>query len=150
MSYKNIAAMKANELMQGDIILYEYDGQKFPARVIEIYRNSVLVESINGEYEPIEIEEDKIFPVALTQEILEKNGWKDISTHTLKGCDTFRLCLEQRSFDYTLTLKMRDYFRLDSYDDRVYTLCQVNFGFKYVHELQHALSLCGIEKNIEL
>lgn len=91
---------------------------------------------------------DYLDPIPLTPEILEKNGWKNISTHTLKGCDTFRLCLEQRSFDYTLTLKMRDYFRLDSYDDRVYTLCEVNFGFKYVHELQHALRLCGIEKEI--
>lgn len=89
-------------------------------------------------------------PSPLTPEIMEKNGWKDISDHTLKGCETFRLHIEQRSFDYTLTLKMRDYFRLDSYDDRVYTLCEVNFGFNYVHELQHALRLCGIEKEIEL
>ncbi len=89
-------------------------------------------------------------PIPIIPEILEKNGWKNISDHTLKGCDTFRLCLEQSSFDYTLTLKMRDYFRFDSYDDRVYTLCAVNFGFKYLHELQLAFRLCGIEKKIIL
>ena len=93
---------------------------------------------------------DEFQPIPLTPEILEKNGFKNISDHTLKGSDTFRLRVEQRGFDYTITIKLRDYFRLDSYDDRVYTLCEIDFGLNYVHELQRALKLCGIEKTIEL
>lgn len=135
--------MIATDLMIGDWVSYRRD---YPDRINGISANAYSVYLIKDGWIPIE----KINPIPLTPEILEKNGWKDISTHTLKGCDTFRLCLEQRSFDYTLTLKMRDYFRLDSYDDRVYTLCEVNFGFKYVHQLQHALRLCGVEKEIVL
>lgn len=58
--------MEANELMQGDLVLYEYNGEKIHARVVEIYRSSALVESVSKEYEPIEIEEDKLFPIPLT------------------------------------------------------------------------------------
>ena len=89
-------------------------------------------------------------PIPLTPEILEKNGWKDISTHTLKGCETYKLTYEQNSFDYTITVKLRGYFKLQSYDDGYYTLCEMDYGVKYVHELQHALKLCGIEKEITL
>lgn len=132
--------MKANELMLGDWVynnVADITFQVYPQFFSQWHNQPEQFKAI-------------IHPIPLTPEILEKNGWKDISTHTLKGCDTFRLRLNQRSFDYTLTLKMRDYFRLDSYDDRVYTLCELNFGFKYVHQLQHALRLCGIEKEIEL
>lgn len=132
-------ALRSIDLMIGDWVLCH--GK--PMQIMEIFSDVVNCEVWPYDYADLE-------PIPLTAEILEKNGWKDISDHTLKGCETFRLHLEQRSFDYTLTLKMRDYFRLDSYDDRVYTLCEVNFGFKYVHELQHALRLCGIDKEIIL
>lgn len=89
-------------------------------------------------------------PIPLTAEILEKNGWKDISDHTLKGCETFKLHYEQRSFDFYITIKLRDYFKLESYDDRYYTLCEMEFGCRFVHQLQHALKLCGIDKEIVL
>ena len=89
-------------------------------------------------------------PIPLTAEILEKNGWKDISDHTLKGCETFKLHYEQRSFDFYITIKLRDYFKLESYDDRFYTLCEMEFGCRFVHQLQHALRLCGIDKEIVL
>lgn len=128
--------MKTSELMKRDIILYEYDGQKFPARVIEIYRNSVLVESINGEYEPIEIEEDKIFPVDLTPEILEKNGFRHgcyVGGYYSPDCP-FRVFTKTRGTCGFTTL----------FDD------EIHFSCVFVHELQHALRLCGIDKEITL
>lgn len=142
--------MKANELMQGDIVIYEYDGQKFPARVIEIYRNSVLVESINGEYEPIEIEEDKIFPVQLTQEILEKNGFT-VGKYKLPLSDEEidKFSLSEVGDDYVrevvlLPLTMNYTWSFGSVDGTDIPVIQS------LHELQHALSLCGIEHDFKL
>lgn len=133
--------MKANELMQGYIVLYEYDGQKFPARVIEIYRNSVLVESINGEYEPIEIEEDKIFPAPLSPEILERNGfkWNRYNTSLNLTCGTIHM--GYGFYKYCLSVSDWD-------DDGTTQI--VSMECKYLHHLQNILRLCGIEKEIEL
>ena len=122
-----------NELMIGDIVLYEYDGQKFPARVVEIYRDSVLVESINGEYEPIEIEEDKIFPVEITSEILEKNGFVYNAIPFVDGWEQFGLTLYRGGNGYRIDCGMN-----------------VSLIIDCVHELQHALRLCGIEKEITI
>lgn len=142
--------MKANELMQGDIVLYEYNGEKIHARVVEVYRSSALVESVSKEYEPIEIAEDKLFPIPLTPEILEKNGFKYTNNHTLQGSDTYILRYEQNGFDYTITYKLNDWFAVDSYDDRTYRIFEMETGRWCVHQLQHALRLCGINKEIVL
>ena len=148
--------MKTNELIRGDIILYEYDGQKFPARVIEIYRSSVLVESVDGEYEPIEIEEDKIFPVGLTPEILEKNGFK----YDGSG----QRCMMLMTPHGESGTRWNIYVGLKRKTIEVFSAPPVEKspGWRksnkvylevcgcFVHELQHALRLCGITLNIEV
>ena len=93
---------------------------------------------------------DFLDPIPLTPEILEKNGFRYTNQYTLKGADTYVLCLEQRGFDFMITIKLNDYFALDSYDDRMYRLAEIQTGKWYVHDLQHALRLCGIEKEIVL
>ena len=131
--------MKANELMLGYLVLYEYNGEKIRARVVEVYRSSVLVESVSKEYEPIEIEEDKLFPVLLTPEILEKNGFRKLVTY---GTEKW----------------LRDNVRLNFYDSgETWRFCADTnrnensvIYIRFVHELQHALRICGIEKEIEL
>lgn len=139
--------MKATELMVGDWVYCE--GQPTP--------DNVTIETItedgvwfNGPNYEGAASYDRIFPIPITPEILEKNGFENISDHTLKGCDTFRLDVEQRGFEYCVTIKLKDYFKLQSYDDRWYTLCEMEFGCHNVHELQHALRLCGIDKEIVL
>lgn len=96
------------------------------------------------------VEKSFVEPIPLTPEILAKNGFHYTNEHTLKGADTYILRLEQRGFDFTITIKLNDYFALDSYDDRVYRLVEISTGKWYVHELQHALRLCGIEHDIIL
>lgn len=125
--------MKANELMQGDLILYEYNGEKFHARVVEIYRSSALVESVSKEYEPIEIEEDKLSPVPLTPEILEKNGFVYNAIPFADGWEQFGLTLYRGGNGYRIN-------------------CGINVSLiiDCVHQLQLALRLCGIDKEIEL
>lgn len=93
---------------------------------------------------------DYLDPIPLTSEILEKNGFHYTNQHTLKGADTYVHRLEQCGFDYTITIKLNDYFALDSYDDRMYRLAEIETGKWYVHHLQHALRLCGITKEIQI
>ena len=140
--------MKTTDLMIGDWT------------TIKGYNNKLKVVAINGETITIADEDNHgalgDYPVSaldgipLTPEILEKNGFRDISSHTLKGCETFCLDIVQRGYKYRITIKLRGYFKLQSYDDRWYTLCEMEFGCSFVHELQHALKLCGIEKEIVL
>ena len=80
-------------------------------------------------------------------DFLEKNGFVYTNNHTLKGADTY-IC---RYKDYKLIYKLGDYFAVDSYDDRYYRLFETQFCHKWsVHELQHALRLCGIDKEIAI
>jgi len=79
-------------------------------------------------------------PIPLTQEILEKNGWSEdydeetgsVSHHFPEDTD----------------------FKLEIYSEGKTVLWTINcyeyeiIRFSYVHELQHALKLCKIEKTI--
>ena len=80
---------------------------------------------------------DVLQPIPLTIEILLKNGYKE----TAEGVST--------------------HYWIDDYDDPVMVLYSLDkfyleyiewthIELKYVHELQHALRLCGIEKEIKL
>ena len=85
---------------------------------------------------------DCIEPIPLTPEILEKNGWK----HKYYG-------IYRQTIGETITI---DIFPegCSVEDDRgsqnLYRLRYHLPALKFVHELQHALRLCGIEKEIEL
>lgn len=84
-------------------------------------------------------------PILLTSEILEKNGFEDI------GDDTYQL--EEKPCWFWV-----DFFRHTygcEYDTSTYEYEDDEhrlklYGIPSVHELQHALRLCGIEKEIEL
>lgn len=91
---------------------------------------------------------DYLEPIPLTPEILEKNGFKYTDNHTLQGADTYILRYEQNGFDYTITYKLDDWFAVDSYDDRTYRIFEMETGRWCVHQIQHALKLCGIGKEI--
>ena len=74
--------------------------------------------------------EDKIEGIPLTPEILKKNGWKRVD----------EIFMEKRVDDNT-------YF---SWADRCGAVLYQNGHYmcdcKYVHELQHALRLCGLNE----
>lgn len=81
---------------------------------------------------------EDITPIPITPEILEKNGWH-IPKHKI-WCQnddvTFYMC---RYTDGTYEIYADG-------DSEFSNFCNIRF----VHELQHALKLCGIEKTIEL
>ena len=81
---------------------------------------------------------DDIEPIPLTAEILEKNGF--VGELCSNGIDYV-------SEEYKLRIICKT-------NDVGWTIYANHFGLDkkdvFVHELQHALRLCGIEKEIEL
>lgn len=114
--------MKPNELLVGDWVL---DGTRI-AQITSITCDGVI-ETTANKFSNIEV----IEPFPLTAEILEGNGFE------FDGDDIYKWG------DYQLVIVYKGGF-----------LFGWVFGYRkqlnYVHELQHVLRLCGIDKNIVL
>ena len=113
-------------------------------KVVGITDSYIEVEVRDGEYN-VDAHEDELKPIPLTPEILEKNGFE------LKG-DGWLWCedkdVEEQNYSFVQ-------FRRDG-EVRVVEINHLNKAvtkfrnIQNVHELQHALKLCGIDKEIEL
>ena len=123
--------MKVEDLMTGDWYWWEAEGKKYPLQVTKD-TFKLLDEDISN-----------FQPIPLTPEILEKND----------------ILYEKQSFYYVIkddkNLECTYYMQrvqgdwvvgvdIGAYD------CSVFARIKYVHELQHALKLCGIDKEIKV
>lgn len=128
--------MKANELMVGDFIRTIY-AQKI-IKVREIKQSCIYTNNNGYEYNEIE-------PIPLTNEILEKNGFE--VTHNMSSSrnkDVWSLRVS----------KYKVFHIIEHHNKRQFPYFWIEIGsnsdIKYVHQLQHALRLCGIEKEIIL
>ena len=121
--------MKANELMIGDWLKH-YNGT--PMQVTKITTEHFACAEKRGmncwEYN------NKYEPIPLTPEILDKNGL----TNDPYGCHfkedeymTLEISVEEEGVYWTINYNEYSILKL-----------------KYVHELQHVLKLCGIDKEI--
>ena len=121
--------MKANKLMIGDWLKH-YNGT--PMQVTKITTEHFACAEKRGmncwEYN------NKYEPIPLTPEILEKNGL----TNDPYGCHfkedeymTLEISVEEEGVYWTINYNEYSILKL-----------------KYVHELQHVLKLCGIDKEI--
>lgn len=137
--------MKTNELMIGDFVL---DGNDY-AQVTSITCDG-NIETTHNEHSNIEL----IEPIPLTPEILEKNGW--VRTKYCYGRD----CIEihgadelPEGVDNALSMarwsidKNYQYHFLDLY---MWKGSVMQHNVHYVHQLQHAFRIFGIEKEIIL
>jgi hypothetical protein len=132
--------MKAEDLMIGDLVLYNETHQQ----ILEI---SGIDDEVYLETDEL-VHQSEIQPISLTSEILEKNGFrKSVSPPGIHA-----KCYEINNKDekYCLTIANYNKYKrllldIDSEDSECF-----NIKCDYVHQLQHALRLCGIEKEIEL
>lgn len=88
-------------------------------------------------------------PIPLTPEILEKNGFKNTSVVTI-GTRKMRWVSDDTRTE--ITIWMDDTLPMEIVKN-VYYEDEVSYTLPFpatVHELQHTLRLCGIEKEIEL
>ena len=134
--------MKAEDLMIGDYV--NYRGQII--KVTSLYDKGGSNEVGWSDKESVWVNADNVEPILLTSEILEKNGfvtndeqgnWKGYRIYSIFGANkncTFMLKLYEKNSIYEISLNMAPYY----------------ITFKYVHQLQHALKLCGINKEIKL
>jgi hypothetical protein len=137
--------MKANELIIGDWV---YD------TILKVYTKVELlsVSGIRGDFHESVYNENTFEPIPLTPEILEKNGFEteDDVHFSIQGQSSMlelllvELPFDGYYFDIVRTEKTINKCNQRCYIDRYFA------SIDYVHQLQHALRLCGIEKTIEL
>ena len=112
-------------------------------KVAEIGSGLITVEHNNDIKEPYRIcENTEIEPIPLTPEILEKNGFTKLEDESGKQryrweyADGIHISIDFTDTDPWVHVSNRCYFAVP--------YCE------YVHQLQHALGLCGIYKEITL
>jgi len=122
--------MNAKELQIGDLV--DYRGKVI--EVTSLYAKNGSNEVGFGDKEDIWVNGCVLNPIPLTPEILERLGfeWRAYAV-CLSGED---ICLVQCG----------DYWRAKPHQMSNDTICRI----QYVHELQHLLRLCGIDKEITL
>ncbi|WP_091962938.1 hypothetical protein [Prevotella sp. tc2-28] len=128
--------MKANELMIGDWVECTYWTPSKQLKVAEIRR--IMDDEIKiGVYSDdliLIFRQSEVKPIPITPEILEKNGFINYTD--------FYMWKEESLEPIHLDNYDEDGWRLRINCDNIPCEC------KYVHQLQHALRLCGIEKEI--
>ena len=140
--------MKANELMVRDWVCLPsiMSDDKYPVQVLEI-QDDCIKYYCGGKKMMVRFK--YIEPVPITLEILEKNGFKPYipegHLETVYACQ-----------DVSKAVANELYALWPYQDGSFYLLLRVNgkdmvrMDVHYIHQLQHALGLCEIDKNIEL
>ena len=135
--------MKVEELMIGDLVYYSYPNQ-FVTRIIDVcshgeehfircQRDPKDKLYVPGKFEDFHV--DILSPIPLTDEFLRKNGFEYYHSNcaALSSEDNFDINQVQWPDE-------------DGIAVWEYGIIQIRF----VHEFQHLLKLCGIEKEIVL
>lgn len=127
--------MESCDLMIGNWIEVILSDHLKYVQVVEIYDKSVLVKDNKDEWEPEEIDITNIKPITLTEEILLANGFV---------VSKYQSILE----DVGACFLYGKYERI--VEDGWTVAGDLHHPIKYVHELQQALKLCSVEKEIKL
>lgn len=151
--------MKTDKLMLGDWVgyigAYEDDSgeivemweRPIPIKITFITPDAVQYEDEDGCYECMDYE---LHPIPLTAEILEKNGFIKVRDF-LWEIRTQDTCIKYEWHGKIMLEITKKLTRKDKYGRCNIAAFTVGWmDDMFVHELQHALRLCGIEKEIEL
>lgn len=141
-----LVAMKANELMIGDWLHYydEDESQNIPVKIVSIDDDEwCFFEFPDGMRQEGWCK--NLYPIPLTPEILEKNGFVKIQATVISTWNCSVDGMYSMSIDINReTGNISGHFHSDV--NRARLFCPVN----HVHELQNSTRLCGIEKEIVL
>ena len=140
--------MKADELMIGDwvnVLDFHLDGSPYTRQVNGITKKHGTYYLQFGSALSVEI--DRCEPILLTPEILEKNRFvikKKLAQMGNFGDSPLIMWHFEdepilRHFKHELEIHQNDTGKV-----------HIHIPCEYVHQLQHALRLCGIDKTIEL
>ena len=135
--------MKAKDLMVGDYIR----AKQGIATVVSVWEKAIYapvgdnaIFAAVGD-EVVELREGEFKEIPLTPWILEKNGFNDDSKGVYGDDNSYFIPTYQSGFD-TGTW--------ETHIEPTEGIGDFSGKLRYVHQLQHALRLCGIEKEIEL
>lgn len=132
--------MKANELMIGDWVYIHHGGKATHYGKVTALPPSGAIESeIDGSHAI----SSSVEPIPITPEILEKNGF--VQNPRSKSRRSHQICTDSVYISWwrgRLNILFKPFIG--------HSTNHVNVDGKYVHELQHALRICGIEKEIVL
>ena len=120
--------MRARDLMMGDYISVKPSGM--PIKVAAVHHKKVAYHAIINRL--AWVRESLLEPILLTPEVLEKNDWEERPTGYVFYTD-------EKRYDNSLWY---------IFGSNTFVVNTAEFQIKYVHELQHALRLCGIDKEI--
>lgn len=156
--------LTVKDLMIGDwVYIYKFSNDNptdlFPAKVVSILQgkyteNYNTIECVYGTdiaSRPV----DTCLSIPLTTEILEKNGFElfnqDFTSRKVYkfGCFDYIECNdyhENNRYNYFSIGCYREYKHFGTLQRYIHDVMKI----KYVHELQHALRLCGVDKEIVL
>lgn len=132
--------MRAEELMIGDWVNLS-KGNWSENRQVELIDIEMIAESVY-----------LAEPIPLTPEILEKNGFEtedDVHFSIQGQSDMLELLLVELPFDGYYFDIVRTEKTINKCNQRCY-IDRYFASIDYIHQLQHALRLCGINKEIEL
>ena len=132
--------MKANELMIGDLVL------AYGKKTQIVWVGNIHKMAVRGF--PYEFMDGEIEPIPLTPEILEKNGFKrdPIWHYCDKDLDDYSISVQlgyANRIEYVKIAEKGKDNVIPSERTKLYLT-----HIKYVHDLQHALRLCGITSEI--
>lgn len=136
--------MKPNELMIGDWVVYDDDVKYIdPIRIEGIDITGLCITSDRDD-----VGFEGVKPIPLTAEILEKNGF--VKYNEVSDTPPYDKDEEGNMYySYKGEHKFWGWWQ----PDNIYFIpanAMGNIEIKFVHQLQHALRLCNIEKEIEL
>lgn len=140
--------MQAKELMIGDYISVKPSGMLI--KVAAVHHKKVAYHAVVNKL--AWVRESLLEPIPLTPEILEKNGFEtedDVHFSIQGQSDILELLLVELPFDGYYFDIVRTEKTINKCNQRCY-IDRYFASIYYVHQLQHALRLCGIEKEIEL
>lgn len=132
--------MKPEELMIGDLVMHGFGGI---GKITEIDSKTVVIKDDGFDtgdgMNEVSFALNELKPIPVTAETLEKNGfyYENNVGHVLEH------------YDYEIIYNMWGH-ELRILENRKQILNLEYFDKMYVHELQHALRLCGINKEIEI
>lgn len=147
--------MKATDLMCGDWVLIngiQHKIQAIDSIDAEILADNELYYIGENKYHS----EDKIEGIPFTREILEENDWYyKLEVHG----QTYKFGIKYPSeIKFTIFIKNVDKFHLEIISNTIYVWfnylpnnCELNYAdvivpIKYIHDMQHILRLCGLNK----
>ena len=140
--------MKARELQIGDLLYYKGKFNAFPFTVESITKKKVGYHAESNEHRMYFLRLSDCEPIPLTTEILERNGFGKYSFCNINGQHQWTWWSDKSTSVSLWYRELNDdpkdgmMVRVDS------PLVHICIRVDYLHQLQHALILCGIKKEI--